>query len=256
MNFSKHLYQVFLLSILVPGLILAYLSFRTAKDERILIEKSLENRNEEFVDAVQGILDKTKSEHLTRLQEQLQRSSSSSSPENYLFLATDLLGNSLVQSLAIFRGEDMVFPRRLLYQDTSGWGGNPGGSPVAANAIGTGMRGPLGMTGANPSGTGPEEESLELPARAQEAIAAIQFEYQQGRYQHTVRMIRVFSHSAETLYATRAGSLYRYGLWLLEIKCLIALNLTEEAVAQGRDLIQALLRGNGFSNSHQVSFYL
>ena len=118
MNFSKHIYQIFLLSILVPGLILAYLSFRTVKDERILIEKSLENRNGEFVDAIQGVLEKTKAEHLARLQEQLQRSSSSSAPDNYLLLATDLLENPLVQSLAIFRREEMVFPRRLAYGDT------------------------------------------------------------------------------------------------------------------------------------------
>ncbi len=58
------------------------------------------------------------------------------------------------------------------------------------------------------------------------------------------------------MYSTRAGTLYRYGLWLLEIKCLIGLNLTEEAVAQGRELIQALLRGNGFTSYHQVRYYL
>jgi signal transduction histidine kinase len=77
-----------------------------------------------------------------------------------------------------------------------------------------------------------------------------------GRYLHTVRMIRGLSHGSDSLYATRAGSLYRYGLWLVEIKCLIALNLTDEAVGRGRELIQALLRGNGFSSYHQVKFYL
>jgi hypothetical protein len=61
---------------------------------------------------------------------------------------------------------------------------------------------------------------------------------------------------AEGLYTTRAGALYRYGLWQLAIKCLIGLNLTEEAVVQGRELIQALLRGNGFTSYHQVHFYL
>ena len=122
MNFSKHLYLIFLASILVPGLILAYLSFRTVKDERILIEKSLENRNDEFVEAVQRLLEKTESEHLARLQGQLQRASSSSSPDNYLFLATDLLENPLGQSLVIFRQEEMMFPRRLLYADSTASG--------------------------------------------------------------------------------------------------------------------------------------
>ena len=261
MNISKHLYQVFLLSILVPGLILAYLSLRTVKDERILIEKSLESRNGEFLDAIQGVLDKTKSEHLARLQEQLQRSSSSSSPDNYLFLATDLLDNSLVQSLAIFRGEEMVFPRRLLYQDTTGppvsnttigssVGGNGlivGNSALAGNSLS------MQPTNASPAA---DPDSLGLPMKAQEAISAIQFEYKMGRYLHAVRLIRVFNHVADSLYSTRAGSLYRYGLWLLEIKCLIGLNLTEESVIQGRELIQALLRGNGFTNYHQVRFYL
>ncbi|MEO7426338.1 MAG: HAMP domain-containing sensor histidine kinase [Fibrobacteria bacterium] len=250
MNFSKHIYQIFLLSILVPGLILAYLSFRTVKDERILIEKSLETRNEEFVDAVQGVLEKTKSERLSRLQDQLQRSSSSSAPDNYLFLATDLLENTLVQSLVIFRREEMVFPRRLAFGDTFSTAmAQPVPNPGAIT------------TGVLPAAAADEAEaadtvSLDLPARAQEAIAAIQQEYRQGRYLHTVRMIRAFSHVSDNLFATRAGSLYRYGLWLVEIKCLIALNLTDEAVVRGRDLIQALLRGNGFSNYHQVKFYL
>jgi len=251
-NFSKHLYQIFLLTILVPGLILTYLSFRTVKDERILIEKSLETRNEEFVDAVQGVLDKTKAEHLARLQDQLQRSSSSSAPDNYLFLATDLLENSLVQSLAIFRREEMVFPRRLAYGDTFSMATASGSPEPATGTVSTGVS-PSPYSGA---GTGPDSESLDLPPRAQEAINLIQAEYRSGRYLHTVRMIRTFSHASDSLFATRAGSQYRYGLWLMEIKCLIALNLTEEAVGRGRELIQALLRGNGFSSYHQVKFYL
>jgi signal transduction histidine kinase len=248
-NLQKHLYQVFLLSILVPGLILAYLSFRTVKDERILIEKSLEIRNEEFVDAVQGVLEKTKSERLARLQEQLQRSSSSSAPDNYLFLATDLLENSLVQSLAIFRREEMVFPRRLAFSDTfSMAASSPAPEPGAVAAVPAGET----LAEADPAGA----DSLDLPPRAQEALAAIQMEFRTGRYLHAIRMIRVFSHVSDSLFSTRAGSLYRYGLWLMEIKALIALNLTEEAVGRGRELIQALLRGDGFSSYHQVKFYL
>lgn len=225
MNFSKHLYLVFLLSILVPGLILAYLSFRTAKDERILVEKSLENRNEEFLEAVQRLLEKTKSEHLSRLQEQLQRSSSSAAPDNYLFLATDLLENPLVQSLAVFRQEEMVFPRRLLWTDSL-----------------------------ETASTG--EDSLDLPDPAREAVAAIQQEYRQGRFLQALRLIRSFGHGSDSLFATRAGSPYRYGLWLLELKCLVRMGLTEEAVVRGRELIQALLRGDGFSSYHEVKFHL
>lgn len=251
--FYKHLYPIFLLSILVPGLILAYLSFRTVKDERILIEKSLENRNEEFADAVQGVLDKTKAERLARLQEQLQRSSSTSSPDNYLFLGTDLLENPMVQSLAIFRGDDMVFPRRLAYGDSL-----PPAPAQAQQIAGPAVEAaPVAMIPAPaPQPAQAASEDLDLPPRAQEAVEAIQAEYRAGRYLHTVRMIRAFSHASDTLFSTRAGTLYRYGLWLVEIKCLIALNLTEEAVTRGRELIQALLRGNGFSSYHQVKFYL
>jgi signal transduction histidine kinase len=181
-----------------------------------------------------------------------------------------MLENSLVQSLAIFYGEEMVFPRRLLYQDSSGSGidlksGNQTGSAVATNAIGTGNNGLLnspgmvgtgGAIGFTPSSLEPEDDSLEIPVKAQEFIAAIQLEYRQGRYLHALRLIRTFNHMAEGLYTTRAGALYRYGLWQLAIKCLIGLNLTEEAVVQGRELIQALLRGNGFTSYHQVHFYL
>jgi signal transduction histidine kinase len=251
-NFSKHIYQIFLLSILVPGLILAYLSFRTVKDERILIEKSLESRNGEFVDAVQGVLEKTKAEHLARLQEQLQRSSSSSAPDNYLLLATDLLENPLVQSLAIFRREEMVFPRRLAYGDTFSLPVASDPADPAANPFTAGV--PSSAYGG--SAADPDSQSLDLPPRSEEIIASIQNEYRANRYVHTVRMIRAFSHVSDSLFSTRAGSQYRYGLWLMEIKCLIALNLTEEAVGRGRELIQALLRGNGFSSYHQVKFYL
>lgn len=251
--FYRHLYQIFLLSILVPGLILAYLSFRTVKDERILIEKSLENRNEEFADAVQGVLDKTKAERMASLQEQLQRSSSSSSPDNYLFLGTDLLGNPMAQSLAIFRGDEMVFPRRLAFGDSL-----PPAPAQAQQIPGPAVEAaPVAMIPAPaPAPAAPGFEDLDLPPRAQEAVDAIQAEYRSGRYLHAARMIRAFTHASDSLFSTRAGSLYRYGLWLMEIKCLIALNLTEEAVARGRDLIQALLRGNGFSSYYQVKFYL
>jgi signal transduction histidine kinase len=251
--FYRHLYQIFLLSILVPGLILAYLSFRTVKDERILIEKSLENRNEEFADAVQGVLDKTKAERMASLQEQLQRSSSSSSPDNYLFLGTDLLGNPMVQSLAIFRGDEMVFPRRLAFGDSL-----PPAPAQAQQIPGPAVEAaPMAMIPAPaPAPAAAEVEDLDLPPHAQEAVDAIQAEYRSGRYLHAARLIRVFTHASDSVFATRAGSLYRYGLWLMEIKCLIALNLTEEAVARGRDLIQALLRGNGFSSYYQVKFYL
>jgi signal transduction histidine kinase len=251
--FYRHLYQIFLLSILVPGLILAYLSFRTVKDERILIEKSLENRNEEFADAVQGVLDKTKAERMASLQEQLQRSSSSSSPDNYLFLGTDLLGNPMVQSLAIFRGDEMVFPRRLAFGDSL-----PAAPAQAQQIPGPAVEAaPVAMIPSPaPAPTSAEFEDLDLPPRAQEAVDAIQAEYRSGRYLHAARMIRVFTHASDSVFSTRAGSLYRYGLWLMEIKCLIALNLTEEAVTRGRELIQALLRGNGFSSYYQVKFYL
>lgn len=252
MNFSKHIYQIFLLSILVPGLILAYLSFRTVKDERILIEKSLENRNGEFVDAIQGVLEKTKAEHLARLQEQLQRSSSSSAPDNYLLLATDLLENPLVQSLAIFQREEMVFPRRLAYGDTFSLPSASDQADPAANPFTAGVS-PDVYGG---SAADPDSQTLDLPPRVEEAITSIQNEFRSGRYLHTVRMIRAFSHASDSLFSTRAGSQYRYGLWLMEIKCLMALNLTEEAVGRGRELIQALLRGNGFSSYHQVKFYL
>lgn len=251
--FYRHLYQIFLLSILVPGLILAYLSFRTVKDERILIEKSLENRNEEFADAVQGVIDKTKAERLASLQEQLQRSSSSSSPDNYLFLGADLLENPLVQSLAIFRGDEMVFPRRLAYGDSA-----PAAPAQAQQIPGPAVEAvPIAMAPAPPPAPAPPEaEDLDLPPRAEEAVEAIQAEYRSGRYLHAARMIRVFLHASDSLFATRAGSLYRYGLWLLELKCLVALNLTDEAVLRGRELIQALLAGSGFSSYHQVKFYL
>ncbi|HLP40391.1 MAG TPA: histidine kinase dimerization/phospho-acceptor domain-containing protein, partial [Fibrobacteria bacterium] len=225
MNFSRHIYLVFLLSILAPGLILAYLSFRTAKDERILIEKSLETRNEEFVDAVQGLLEKTKSAHLSRLQEQLRRFSSSSSPDNYLFLATDLLDNPLIQSLAVFREDEMVFPRRLQWLDTSD-------VPAA------------------------EVDSPDLPEGARHAVELIQQEYLAGRHLQALRLIRSFAHASDSLFATRAGAPYRHGLWLLEIKCLVRMGLTEEAVARGRELIQSLLRGDGFASYHQVKFHL
>ena len=58
---------LFAVPILLPGLILAYLSFRSVKDERLLLEKSQEARYESFADAVERTLRKTRQTSLDRL---------------------------------------------------------------------------------------------------------------------------------------------------------------------------------------------
>ncbi len=207
---------------MVPGLLLAYLSFRTIKDERILIERSLELQNEEFVEDLQRLLEKTKESHLTKLQEQLRRAGAEASGDNHLFLATDLLENPLIQSLVIYESEKRVFPRQLRPFKPN-LGNDPGAIPSAWNS---------------------------------NRLRAVQEEFRAGRYANSIRLMRANPLPPHLRVSSPLGTPLAHGLRLLEIKSLMRLGLGEEAVNSGLDFIRDILDSDAFISYHQLHFYL
>jgi hypothetical protein len=113
LKISRRLLLLFAGSVLLPGLILAYLSFRSVKDESLLLEKSLEARYLSCVETLGQLLRKTRQANLDQLREQLLPGGTAETPEQAWTLAARLLGNPLVQSLAVFHGDTAVFPRSL-----------------------------------------------------------------------------------------------------------------------------------------------
>ncbi len=223
MNFSKHLYLIFLISILIPGLILSYISFRTAKDERILLEKSLENKNLELFTAVNQVMEKTQSEYLKNLKARLQKIGSIDDREQFIALATDLLHMPLFQSVAIYQRERMLFPQHLANEED------------------------LNNVGLEPSA---------WPVKQAELFKQIQEEFNQGRYNSCIHLIRNLLHPLDNNFDNTIPTSYRFGIALLELKCLVALNLNIEAAQHGKEFIHALLTSEGFSSYSEIHFYL
>ncbi len=96
--------------ILLPGLILGWLSFRSVKDERLLLERSREARYESFADAMEQTLLKTRNEHMDRVRGALAGGGSAETPLAAWELAARLIELPVVHSAVVFRGETPVFP--------------------------------------------------------------------------------------------------------------------------------------------------
>lgn len=97
--------------VLLPGLVLAYLSFRSVKDERLLLERSREARYESFAETVEETLRNTRQAHMDRLRDALADGGSAESPQAAWVLAARLIEAPLVHSVVVFRAGLPVFPR-------------------------------------------------------------------------------------------------------------------------------------------------
>ncbi len=218
MKISRRLLLVFTGSILLPGLILGYLSFRSVKDERVLLERSLESRHQDFVGAVLQILRKTRQVNMDKLREQLRAGGSTDTPAAAWALTARLLENPMVQSAAVFRGDTAVFPR------------DPNPSPNLGAAPGPGAP----------------------PALADLARQ----EWHARRYGACLRALRGLLHGPDSLTATPTLEPLRFGFRLLELKCLVALGDAPQAITFGRVLIRDLQATDVFDSYHPVAFYL
>ncbi len=221
MKISRRLLLLFAGSVLLPSLILAYLSFRSVKTENVLIEKSLETRDQSFVDAVSQTLRKTRQSQLESLRDVLRASGSAETPEAAWSLAARLLEDPVVQSVAVFRNDTAVFPRAFDL---------PASSAETASVARAAFRNPLAVT-----------------ARK---------EWSAQHYGPCLRAVRLLLHGRDSLASNPGTASFRFGFELLEIKCLAALGQTNEALATARRFIRDLNETGALDSYHQIAFYL
>jgi signal transduction histidine kinase len=204
---------LFAVSVLLPGLILAYLSFRSVKDENLLIEKSMDTRYQSFADAVSQTLRKTRQLHFEELSQKMRDGGSAETPEGAWSLAAHLLENPMVQSLAVFHGDTAVFPR------------TPESAPPTVR------------------------DMNEYPS---DLVATVRQEWRTQHYAACLRAVRLLLHGPDSLTHTQT----RFGFRLLELKCLINLNETGEAVTAAHHFTRDLLETREIETPHLTGFYL
>lgn len=203
---------------LLPGLLLAYLSVRTVKDEGLLVEKSLEGANLAFAEALDRHIERAFRTQFERAQNHLRLWTTSKSPDSLAFLASGLLEVPVIQSLVVIREGRQVLPPPLTATQTD--------------------------TLADP---GP---------RAQEVMAAIRLAYRQGRDDEALRGIRSLLSMPDTVLQSPAGLDLRFGFRLLELKCLARSNRLDEAVQRIRAYVVDLLGEPANLTPQRRVFYL
>src|SRR5690606_12601956 len=90
---SARLTLGFLLGIMLPGLLLGWMSLRSTRDERLLLEKSFENQYESFVEAFARKLDQDREALMAGIRARLQGNATGSGATSAFLLGTSLLEN-------------------------------------------------------------------------------------------------------------------------------------------------------------------
>lgn len=218
MKFPRRLLFIAAL-ILLPGLILGYLSFRSVKDERLLLEKSQEARYEALAEGVERTIDKTRQTLLERLKIDLADGGSAETPLAAWALAARLLENPVIQSVVVFRDEEPVFPRLAAPQLRADF------------------------------------DSLAAPVRPPHPLETlVRAEWRARRPAATLRALHLLLHGPDSLPDHDIEA--RFGYRLLELKCLVALDETRVAIAAARTLVQDLLASPDLESHHRTGFYL
>ena len=218
---SRRLLLLFAGSVLLPGLILAYLSFRSVKDENLLIEKSMDDRHMAFVEELGNLLQKIRQLHLDQLRERLRAGGSTGDPLEAWSLASRLLDNPIVQSVVVFRNDSALYPH----------------SP----------------RGGIEKGALPTTESLPRILRPLTELA--RQEWQGRRYPQCLKVLRTLLHGPDSL-SDQASSSLRAGFRMMEIKCFARLDLTAEAVESSKSLIGDILDREPLDSPSQTGYYL
>ena len=215
---------LFAVPILLPGLILAYLSFRSVKDERLLLEKSQEARYESFADAVEQTLRKTRQTSLDRLRKDLSEGGTAETPVAAWSLASRLLENPLSHSVAVFHGDTALFPR----------------VPHVENSL------------PESSSTGTEQKLRTRPRHILEK--QLREEWRAEQYTQTLGTLHLLLHGPDSL---EPGSVeLRFGFRLLELKCLARLGNSAEAVTAARLMVRDLMETADLDSYNRTGFYL
>ncbi|MCD6023171.1 MAG: integral rane sensor signal transduction histidine kinase [Fibrobacteria bacterium] len=214
---------LFAVPILLPGLVLAYLSFRSVKDERLLLEKSQEARYESFADAVDRTIRKTRQAHLERLRKDLSEGGAAETPAAAWSLASRLLENPLTHSVAVFHGDTAMFPRMPR---------NDSGPAESLSPAAEGLR------------RGPRN-ALERQVRE---------EWRAGLYGKALASLRLLLHGPDSLGPENVE--LRFGFRLMELKCLARLGDASEAVAAARRMVRDLMETSELDSYYRTGFYL
>jgi signal transduction histidine kinase len=216
---------MFLISVLIPGLFLGYLSLKTIEHEKALILSSIETHREEFLDYVEKTLQKAETAYIKEIQELLIRSSASASSKNYFFLATNLLKSPLIQCVVVLEKDKLVLPKKA------------NGDWINRDTEHTGHK--------------PESKAFH------DLIIKIQFHYKRKNYAECLRYIRRYMEKPEYKFRTGLlGTHFYYGFKLMEIQCYRFLNMERKIIDHGREMIDELLEFEHASDYGQWQYYL
>jgi signal transduction histidine kinase len=218
----RNLYLIFALGVLLPGLLLAYLSIRTVQDEGLLVERSLDGGNIAFANGLERMVERTCQAHLDRIEVVLRQATSSNTPDSLMLLAAGLLDVPVIQSLIVLRGGRQVLPPPII-ESTS----EPGiTSPIAG------------------------------AKRTLDMIEAVRMAFRLGRNDEAIHAIRVLLALPDSIIQPPTGFDLRFGFRLLELRCLARTRRTEETVNRVKPFILDLLGEAADLSPQRRVFYL
>ncbi|MBF0430338.1 MAG: hypothetical protein HQK83_03610 [Fibrobacteria bacterium] len=221
MSIFNRFHLIFIISVVIPGLFLGYLSLRTIHHEKESITRSKEAHKEEFLDYMEKLLKKSEQNLLQEIQELLIRSSASASSRNYFFLTTDLLKSPLIRSVIILEKDSIVMPQLIASPFT-----NINSDPF-------------------------ENGKVKSP------ILKIQETYHKKNYVECLRRIERLDHNLDFITQTGAlGTNYQYGFKLLKINCYKNMAKDDETILYGRQLIDDMLKFKKVTNYYQIQYFL
>ncbi len=225
MGISKRIYLIFLISILIPGFILGYLSLRAVQTERQLLRQVQKAGNNDFMDYLEQLIQKNENQYLKEVKELLIHSSASASEKNYFFLSSDLLKLPFIKSLVIIEKDSLAFPRHI-------------STSFAPNAT-------------------PALPFRSMYPHAAVTLKAIHSLYKNKQYANCLRAINSFRfYSPNGNISGPLASPYHYGLGLLSIKCHRNLGQDIQAIQIGQSLIEDMIITRDIHTISQLEFYL
>ncbi len=218
--FKNRIQLMFLLSISVPGIILGYLSFKTIKNEKTVLEKSLITHREDFLAFCERTIKKAEKEHLDQVKDLLIVSAHGRRVKNHFFVLTDLLSLPVIQSAVVYDKKNILLP------------------PLPLNQSSKRMFLP------------------EINPRLQSWVDNIQGFYQSQRYRECIRAIDYFLSNISERIIGPMGSPYQFGFKLLKLQCFKQLGWEKETLEYGQYLVNDFLEFKNIDNYREYQFYL
>jgi len=202
----------------MPGLLLAYLSVRTVKDEGLLVERNLEGNYLAFADVLNRLIIRSSQAQLDQAEWILRQTTSSNSPDSLMILGAGLLEVPMVQSLVVLRSGRQILPPPIVDL--------------------------------------PSDEAPALSPAAAALLQKIRLAYRFGRDDEVVHGVRAILALPDSSLRPPQALELRFGLRLMELKSLARSWHTLEAMSRIRPLILALLGDPAPLSPQRRGFYL